>query len=204
MWKSGSRSLALDCRTVRQRRFTSSFRQARPARKLPALSCTLTLLPKHRFPAAASLAQPQIASPVGRRVVPDHIQPTAAPLSQLSQEGCRRFAVAVSIQFHPLHLSRLQAHRRIVAGFLATPRTGGLPLPSPPGGSSPVQCGAAPRLRRPSSSTPRPVPRLTLVGIRAVPPALAWSCSHWLCRPGHDLRSLRAWHPRNTHVWRPW
>ena len=54
---------ALDCRTVRQRRLTSSFRLDSPARNLPTLSCTATLLPRHRLPVASSLAQPQIASP---------------------------------------------------------------------------------------------------------------------------------------------
>ena len=53
---------ALDCRTVRQRRFTSSLRLASPARNLPTLSCTKSLLPRHRFPVASSLAQPHIAS----------------------------------------------------------------------------------------------------------------------------------------------
>ena len=53
---------ALDCRTVRQRRLTSSFRLDSPARNLPTLSCTAALLPRHRLPVASSLAQPQIAS----------------------------------------------------------------------------------------------------------------------------------------------
>ena len=51
------------CRTVRrQRRFTSSLRLFRPARKWLTLSSTLTLLPKHRFLVAYSLAHPQMAS----------------------------------------------------------------------------------------------------------------------------------------------
>ena len=61
---------ALDCRTVRQRRLTSSFRLDSPARNfadpLPGLRrgrlCTAALLPRHRLPVASSLAQPQIAS----------------------------------------------------------------------------------------------------------------------------------------------
>ena len=53
-----------------QRRLTSPLRLARPARKLPTLSCTLALLPRHRLPVASSLAQPQIASsPVEVRAV---------------------------------------------------------------------------------------------------------------------------------------
>ena len=65
-WESGRESRrnvsALDCRTVRQRRFTSSFRVVRPDRNLPTLSSTASLLPRHRLPVASSLAQPQIAS----------------------------------------------------------------------------------------------------------------------------------------------
>ena len=56
------RLLALDCRTVRQRRLTSSFRLDSPSRKFPTLSCTKALVPKHRLPVASSLAQPQTAS----------------------------------------------------------------------------------------------------------------------------------------------
>ena len=54
--------MALDCGTVRQRRFTSSFRLFSLAEKWPTLFCTLDLLPKHTFPVASSLAQPQTAS----------------------------------------------------------------------------------------------------------------------------------------------
>ena len=46
---------AFDCRTVRQRRLTSSFRLASPARKLPTLSCTAALLPKHGLPVASEV-----------------------------------------------------------------------------------------------------------------------------------------------------
>ena len=53
---------ALDCRMVRQRRLTSSFRLASPARNLPTLSCTTALLPKHRFPVTSSRTQPQMVS----------------------------------------------------------------------------------------------------------------------------------------------
>ena len=65
-WESGRESRgsvsALDCRTVRQRRLTSSFRLDSPARNLPTRSCTAALLPKHRLPVTSSLAQPQTAS----------------------------------------------------------------------------------------------------------------------------------------------
>ena len=61
-WESRSSPSALDCRTVRQRRFTSSFRMDSPQRKFPTLSFTRALVPKHRFPVASSLAQPQMAS----------------------------------------------------------------------------------------------------------------------------------------------
>ena len=44
---------ALDCRTVRQRRLTSSFRLDSPARNLPTLSRTAALLPRHRLPVAS-------------------------------------------------------------------------------------------------------------------------------------------------------
>ena len=53
---------ALDGRTVRQRRLTSSFRLANPVKKLLTLSCTAALLPKHRFPVTSCLTQPQTAS----------------------------------------------------------------------------------------------------------------------------------------------
>ena len=58
----GRSASALDCRTVRQRRLTSSLRLTSPARKLPTLCCTKALAPRHRFPVASSLAQPQMAS----------------------------------------------------------------------------------------------------------------------------------------------
>ena len=61
-WGSRSSPSALDCRTVRQHRFTSSFRLASEARKFPTLSCTMDLVPRHRFPVASSLTQPQIDS----------------------------------------------------------------------------------------------------------------------------------------------
>ena len=61
-WESGRSASALDCSTVRQRRLTSPVWPAGAARKLPTLSCTLALLPRHRLPMASSLAQPQIAS----------------------------------------------------------------------------------------------------------------------------------------------
>ena len=156
-WDSGQGScrsaLALDCRTVRQRRLTSSFRLASPARNLPTLSCILTLFPNHRMSFISSLAQPQMAlsalksrlqsgrftnprfrpgvsrygphrlTPVRRRVVPSHIQWPGVPLAQSAQEGRRGFGVAVTLQLHPLHIPGLQTHRPVVAGLFATPRT---------------------------------------------------------------------------------
>ena len=47
---------------MRQRPLTSSFRMDSPQRKFPTLSFTRALVPKHRFPVASSLAQPQMAS----------------------------------------------------------------------------------------------------------------------------------------------
>ena len=44
---------------VRQRRLISSCRLASPARKPPTLSCTASLVPRHRLPVASSLAHPQ-------------------------------------------------------------------------------------------------------------------------------------------------
>ena len=61
---------------------------------------------------------------MGRRVVPDHVQRPGMPLPQLPQEGNRGPRVAVAIQFHPIDLARLQAHRRIVAGLLPVPGAG--------------------------------------------------------------------------------
>ena len=68
---------------------------------------------------------------MGRRIVPDDPQRPWMLFLQLRQEGNRGPAVAVALQFHPFHLARLQAHRRIVAGLL--PQDGvlrheGLPL----------------------------------------------------------------------------
>ena len=96
MCESRGRALALDCKTVRQRRFTYSLRLARPARKLPTRSCTLTLLPKHRFPVASSLPQPQDSlirikvRTLMRQIPQPQVQPrraqvfpTAAPLVSL-------------------------------------------------------------------------------------------------------------------------
>ena len=60
-WNRGGSISALDCRTVRQRRITSSFRLDSPARNLPTLSRTAGPLPRHTLPVASSLAQPQMA-----------------------------------------------------------------------------------------------------------------------------------------------
>ena len=59
---------------------------------------------------------------VRRRVVPDDPQRPGVLSPQSRQEGNRGPAVAVALQFHPFHLARLQAHRRIVAGLLPVPR----------------------------------------------------------------------------------
>ena len=57
-----------------------------------------------------------------RRIVADHLQRPGVPLAQLLQEGRRGSPVVVALQFYPLHLPSLQAHRRIVAAF--SPRLG--------------------------------------------------------------------------------
>ena len=78
-------------------------------------------------------AQPQARRPqifthrlpaVRRCVVPDHAQRPGVPLPQPVQEGSRGSGVAVALQFHPLHLARLQTNRRVVAGLFAIPRAG--------------------------------------------------------------------------------
>ncbi len=144
-WRFGGSPWALDCRTVRQRRLTSPLRPARPERKLPTLCCTKALLPRHRSPGRLSCVeiravarqvhqpQPQSRRPeifphrfatMRRRVVPDHVQRPLMLVPQLFQEGGRGPGVAVSLQVHPLHLAGLQAHRRVVAGLLATAGAG--------------------------------------------------------------------------------
>ena len=50
------------CRTVRQLRLTPPSRLANQARKWLTLCCTKALVPKHWFPVASCLAQPQTAS----------------------------------------------------------------------------------------------------------------------------------------------
>ena len=50
---------ALDCRMVRQPGLTPSPRLASPLRKLPPLSYTNALLPRHMFPVPFSMAQPR-------------------------------------------------------------------------------------------------------------------------------------------------
>ena len=63
-WESGRRVSARDCSAVRHRRFTSALRPDRLAKQALTLSRTaaLPLLPRHRFPIAAALAQPQTAA----------------------------------------------------------------------------------------------------------------------------------------------
>ena len=130
---------ALDCRTVRQRRLTSSFRLDSPARNLPTLSCTAACSPGTdcQWPplwpspsligvevraVARQVHQPQLQlrrpevlphrfPTVGRRIVPDDPQRPWTLFLQLGQEGNRGPAVAVALQFYPFHLARLQAHR---------------------------------------------------------------------------------------------
>ena len=55
---------------------------------------------------------------MGWRIVPDHDQRSSVPISQLTQESSRGNRVAVSFQFHYLHLPNRQAHRRVVADLL--------------------------------------------------------------------------------------
>ena len=55
-WEARRSEWALDCRIVRQRRLTSSFRLDSPARNLPTLSRTASLLPRYRFPVAPPLS----------------------------------------------------------------------------------------------------------------------------------------------------
>ena len=69
---------------------------------------------------------PHRLATMGWGIIPNYLKRPRAPLAQLVQKGCRGSAVAVSRQVHPFHLSRLQTHRRIVAGFLAIPRTAGV------------------------------------------------------------------------------
>ena len=59
---------ALDYRMVRQRRLNSSLRLARSPRKLLTLSRTRALVPRHKFPVASSLAQPETASSAVKRL----------------------------------------------------------------------------------------------------------------------------------------
>ena len=61
-WEFRRCSPAFDCRTVRQRRLTSSFLLDRLARKPLTLSRTKALAPRHKFLVASFLTQPQTAS----------------------------------------------------------------------------------------------------------------------------------------------
>ncbi len=104
----GRSASALDCRTVRQRRLTSSLRLGGGA---PSVR-------QHRLPGGGhrhhhgrgSSAPAQV-----RPAPPPHDAParcrshsrSSVPLPQLVQEGRRPVAVAL----HPLHLTGLQAHR---------------------------------------------------------------------------------------------
>ena len=69
---------------------------------------------------------PHRLATMGRRVVPNHIQRPRVSLAQLGQEGRRCPGVAVTLQFHPLHLPGLQANRRVVAGLLPIARAAGV------------------------------------------------------------------------------
>ena len=122
---SGRKRSAFDCRIVREWRLVSSSLPDRRARKPLTLSWTKVLFPKHTFPVASSLAQPQMASSVLKsglypgRVISHRFSPgllrnlllsspygpTRCPRSdsacpgtspQLPQEGCRRFVAASS------------------------------------------------------------------------------------------------------------
>ena len=99
-----------------QRRLTSPLRLASPLRKLPTLSCTRALVSRYRFPVVSSLAQPQAGrrqkvphrlAAVRRSVVSDHGQWFGVSRPQLQQEGGRGYGIAVTLQFHPLHLPGL-------------------------------------------------------------------------------------------------
>ena len=125
-WESRSSPSAIDCRTVRQRRCTSSFQLASEARKFPTPPCTRDLVPRHKFPVASSLTQPQIASSalksgqfikpqaqagcpkvlphrpamMCRSVVPDHVQRTGLSL----EDGLTRLTYNFTPCFCAFHL----------------------------------------------------------------------------------------------------
>ena len=63
---------------------------------------------------------------MGRAIVPNHHQWSKMVRPQLLKEGYRRFRCTMPYQFHYFHLSSLQADRRVVAGLLPVPGTGGL------------------------------------------------------------------------------
>ena len=115
-WDSHRNSSALDCRTVLQRRLTSSFLPDRLAGNPITLSCTRALVPKHRFPVASALTQPDClvcvevravarqahqpqpqtkrpqvlpyrVATMGRSIVPDDPNRPRALFPQLPQEG---------------------------------------------------------------------------------------------------------------------
>ena len=67
----------------------------------------------------ASPDPPEFAEGARRRFVPAHAHSSAAPLTQTFPESHGAFPVDVPLQFHPLRLAGLQAHRRVIAGFLA-------------------------------------------------------------------------------------
>ena len=108
---------------------------------------------------------PQGITTMGRRIVPDHVQPPAVLPLQLLQEGNRGPGVAVPLHFHPFHLTGLQAHRRIsswpsrhAAGWSNPPR---LALPS---------TSTCPAVQHPSGSGPRQR-RISLRRCALLPPA---------------------------------
>ena len=135
--------MAFDCRTVRQRPLTSSGWTARGGNSRPS---PLPAVPKHRFPVASSLAQPQIDLIVEVRAVPAGSSAAvrrysrtawrcAGALSQIVERPGvpaatapgRQPGVAVPLQVHPLHLTGLQAHCRVVAGLFAIARAASPP-----------------------------------------------------------------------------
>ncbi|CAI8019220.1 hypothetical protein GBAR_LOCUS11576, partial [Geodia barretti] len=73
----------------------------------------------------------QRVAPMSWGIVPNHRQRFGVLRPQLTQEGNRQEGnrgggVAVTFQFHQLHLSGFQTHRRVVARLLPTSRAGGV------------------------------------------------------------------------------
>jgi hypothetical protein len=88
---------------------------------------------------------------VGRIVVPDDDQRLGMLRPQLLQEGYRDLGGAVALQLHDLDLAGFQAHGRVVAGLLASARSGRVQY-------------ACSRTRSHSSGVSRPALSQTLLG----------------------------------------